>query len=310
MQLVPFGYCGRRLNYDGIAKAAPDNFIEAIDRSRFWLQIYRHLPFVMCDTHTHPPSMDKVSGFPYLTVDEFVEACNHIQPLLPDSAVLAGESACLRITRRLAAASDLEADGQEQLDSTIDTPDDHDEEAIIKSSQESSFVNVNYDVLLSPSYRVPVVYMTASPPLPLSHFFDLVVPHHFRDVMREVGVMGALSMTVIVDPVEAASPADFVLAGPSSDGFASILCTSLSHCRCDVCHAICRCPSPGLYACLARDCWSKRGPKCFEHRTAPCMIQVVYSSSLSSMASSSISIGASSSFPSSLSSLGRFTPAV
>ena len=44
MQLVPFGYRSRRLNYDGIAKQAPDNFIERFDRSRFWLQIYCHLP--------------------------------------------------------------------------------------------------------------------------------------------------------------------------------------------------------------------------------------------------------------------------
>jgi len=259
---------------------------------------------------TYPSAMDKVSDFPFLTVDEFVKACDHIQPLLPDSAVLTAESACLRITRRLAAASELNADCQEHLDPSLDTPEDHDEEAIIKVSQNDSFVTVHYDILLSPSYRVPVVYMTVSPPLPLSRFFDLVVPLHFRDVMREVGVMGALSMTVIVDPVEPASPADLVLAGPSLDGIAGILCTSLSHCRCHVCHTICGCPSPGLYACLARDCWSECWSECFEHRIAPCMIGVVYSSSLSSMASSSISIGASSSFPSSLSSLGRFTPAV
>ncbi|KAH0285919.1 hypothetical protein M436DRAFT_70211 [Aureobasidium namibiae CBS 147.97] len=139
--------------------------------------------------------MDKVSDFPFLTVDEFVKACDHIQPLLPDGAVPTAEFACLRITRRLAAASELNADCQEHLDPGLDTPEDHDEEAIIKSSQDDSFVTVHYDILLSPSYRVPVVYMTVSPPLPLSRFFDLVVPLHFRDVMREVGVMGALSMT-------------------------------------------------------------------------------------------------------------------
>jgi ubiquitin-like-conjugating enzyme ATG10 len=254
--------------------------------------------------------MDKVSEFPYLGVDEFVEACNHVQPLLLDSAVLAADSACLRITRRLAAASDINAGNQEHVGSHLETPEDLDEEAIVKYSQTDSFVTVHYDILLSPSYRVPVVYMTASPPVSLSQFFDLVVPHHFRDAMREVGVMGALSMTVIIDSAEPASPADLVLAGSSFDGIASILCTSLSHCRYDVCHSICRCPCPGLYASLAGNCWSKCRPQCVEHRIEPCMIEVFYSSSLSSMASSSMSIGASSSFPSSLSSLGRFTPAV
>jgi ubiquitin-like-conjugating enzyme ATG10 len=258
----------------------------------------------------NPSAMDKVSAFPYLTVDEFVKACNHAEPLLPDSAVLADDSACLRVTRRLPAALIVNADGQDHIDSEVETPEDHDEEAITKHSRDDSFVTVHYDILLSPSYRVPVVYMTASPPLPVSQFFNLVVPHHFRDAMRDVGVMGALSMTVIVFPAEPAPLADFVLAGPSFDGNASILCTSLSHRRGLVRYSICRRPCPGLYAALARNCWSKCRLECVEHRIAPCMIEVVYSSSLSSMASSSISIGASSSFPSSLSSLGRFTPAV
>ncbi|KAG9619953.1 hypothetical protein KCU64_g21989, partial [Aureobasidium melanogenum] len=139
--------------------------------------------------------MDKVSAFPFLTADEFIEACAHVQPLLSDSALLVDDSACLRVTRRLATALVVNADGQEHVDSHLETPEDHDEEAIIKHSQNASFVTVRYDILLSPSYRVPVVYMIASPPLPVSQFFDLVVPHHFRDAMRETGVMGALSMT-------------------------------------------------------------------------------------------------------------------
>ncbi|KAG9931141.1 hypothetical protein KCV05_g4493, partial [Aureobasidium melanogenum] len=139
--------------------------------------------------------MDEVSAFPFLTADEFIKACAHVQPLLSDSALLADDSACLRVTRRLAAALVVNADGQEHVDSHLETPEDHDEEAIIKHSQNASFVTVRYDILLSPSYRVPVVYMIASPPLPVSQFFDLVVPHHFRDAMRETGVMGALSMT-------------------------------------------------------------------------------------------------------------------
>lgn len=214
--------------------------------------------------------MDRVSAFPYLTAEEFIKACAHLQPLLSDSALLADDSACLRVTRRLDAALAVNADGQEHVDSHVETPEDHDEEAIVKHSQNASFVTVHYDILLSPSYRVPVVYMTASPPLPVSHFFDLVVPHHFRDAMHETGVMGALSMTVIVDPVEVVSPADFVLAGSSFDGDAGILCTPLPHCRHHVRYEVRRYSCPRLYASLAGDCWSKRGLECVEHRFAPC----------------------------------------
>lgn len=214
--------------------------------------------------------MDKVSAFPFLTADEFIEACAHVQPLLSDSALLVDDSACLRVTRRLATALVVNADGQEHVDSHLETPEDHDEEAIIKHSQNASFVTVRYDILLSPSYRVPVVYMIASPPLPVSQFFDLVVPHHFRDAMRETGVMGALSMTVIAGPVELISSADLVLAGPSSDGDAGILCTPLPHCRHHVRHEVRRHSCSRLYASLAGNCWSKRGLECVKRRFAPC----------------------------------------
>ncbi|KAG2165124.1 hypothetical protein JADG_004863 [Aureobasidium aubasidani] len=151
--------------------------------------------------------MKKVSAFPYLTEDEFVKACEEVQDRLPDSALFAGESPCLRITRRLASACVADADHQEQLETHVEAFEANDEEAIVKQPQSETVVTVQYDVLLSPSYRVPVVYMTASPPLPVSHFFDLVVPHHFQDAMRETGVMGALSMT---DHPSTGMPAYFV----------------------------------------------------------------------------------------------------
>ncbi|THW16613.1 hypothetical protein D6D17_03237 [Aureobasidium pullulans] len=136
-----------------------------------------------------------VSAFPYLTEDEFVKACEEVQDRLPDSALFAGESSCLRITRRLASACVADADHQEQLETHVEAFEADDEEAIVKQPQ-------------SETYRVPVVYMTASPPLPVSHFLDLVVPHHFQDAVRETGVMGALSMTVIAYAAEPASRAD------------------------------------------------------------------------------------------------------
>ncbi|KAI5196916.1 hypothetical protein E4T39_07592 [Aureobasidium subglaciale] len=143
--------------------------------------------------------MERVSTFPFVAVNEFIKACEHVQRVLPDSALLVGELPGLRVTRRLTAALLVEAeDDQESVDAPYyKSHEDDDEEAIIKQPRDGTLVTVRYDVLLSPSYRVPVVYMTASPPLPVSQFFNLVVPLHFQDAMRGVGVMGALSMTVI-----------------------------------------------------------------------------------------------------------------
>ncbi|KAI5199667.1 hypothetical protein E4T38_06886 [Aureobasidium subglaciale] len=155
--------------------------------------------------------MEKLSAFPSLAPDEFIEACEHVRRILPDSTLLVGDLPGLRITRRLAAALlVIEAEDDHE---PVDVPnresheDDVDEEAIIKQPQDETLVTVYYDILLSPSYRVPVVYMTTSPPLPASQFFNLVVPLHFQDAVRGVGVIGALSMT---DHPETGMPAYFV----------------------------------------------------------------------------------------------------
>jgi ubiquitin-like-conjugating enzyme ATG10 len=61
---------------------------------------------------------------------------------------------------------------------------------------------VRYDVVYSPSYQVPVLYLTfaeattgKSTPLPSAEeVYDMLVPRGFKTPMRDVGVMGALSM--------------------------------------------------------------------------------------------------------------------
>jgi ubiquitin-like-conjugating enzyme ATG10 len=168
--------------------------------------------------------MDVVSAFPFLTKGDFFKACEHVQRVLPNSVLLllADDSPCLRITRRfINEPVNPHADNNDDDDNNNnihdrDEDDDQEEEAVVKAPQsEQHVVTVQYDVLLSPSYRVPVVYMMASPPLPLSHFVDLVVPHHFQDAVRATGVMGALSMTVTANRASLHIHADSLPTGPS-----------------------------------------------------------------------------------------------
>ena len=61
---------------------------------------------------------------------------------------------------------------------------------------------VTYDILLSPSYRVPVLHFTVQdadglPVTDQSTIFTEVVPLDFRAQVESVGVIGGLSMTVI-----------------------------------------------------------------------------------------------------------------
>jgi ubiquitin-like-conjugating enzyme ATG10 len=62
---------------------------------------------------------------------------------------------------------------------------------------------VQYDVVYSPSYQVPVLYLTFAnpstnnksiPPPSADEIYSMLVPRGFKTPMRDVGVMGALSM--------------------------------------------------------------------------------------------------------------------
>ncbi|KAI7369564.1 hypothetical protein KC354_g1815 [Hortaea werneckii] len=59
---------------------------------------------------------------------------------------------------------------------------------------------VHYDIVYSPSYQVPVLYLSfpstnSSPLPPPDEIYDLLVPHPYRAQLQAVGPMSALSMT-------------------------------------------------------------------------------------------------------------------
>lgn len=79
-----------------------------------------------------------------------------------------------------------------------------DEEALPRqinhNSRQDSF-EINYDILLSPSYSVPVLYFLVRDSngrlvTGIENVYVLLVPEVYRNQMRDVGIMGGLSMAV------------------------------------------------------------------------------------------------------------------
>lgn len=62
-------------------------------------------------------------------------------------------------------------------------------------------LKVTYDILLSPSYRVPVLHFSVrdskgNPVVDQNTIFTEVVPPDFKSQVESVGVIGGISMTV------------------------------------------------------------------------------------------------------------------
>jgi ubiquitin-like-conjugating enzyme ATG10 len=117
----------------------------------------------------------------------------------------------MRITNRISIPTgqvmENGNDGRNESEDEIETEvEDEDPEALFVPPaavrrQDLDRV-VRYDVVYSPSYQVPVLYLTfanastsKSIPLPSANeIYDMLVPRGFKTPMRDVGVMGALSM--------------------------------------------------------------------------------------------------------------------
>jgi ubiquitin-like-conjugating enzyme ATG10 len=72
-------------------------------------------------------------------------------------------------------------------------------------------LNVEYDILLSPTYEVPVLYFAIrnagnhTGPEGLDAIYEHLVPSQFKSSLGEVGVLGGISVGVCI-PFSSTSP--------------------------------------------------------------------------------------------------------
>lgn len=150
-----------------------------------------------------------LSLFPHLSEPEFEQGCAFLlerfrQCEQKQEAWISVETICqhglkyLRITRALHCTNDAlqgceDGDGLDELD------DDGDDEVILKGVAPQAVIY--YDILLSPTYRVPVLYIRISDPLlrfppTMATLYEHLIPPHFKPETENVGIIGAITITV------------------------------------------------------------------------------------------------------------------
>lgn len=148
------------------------------------------------------------SVFPHLTGPEFIDACNRLIDRFRQHGcdqtqwqtvelIEYFETKYLRITKLLRNGSTLSEHGRHETNDD-EVKDEGDEEALFQPDQIPTLVN--YDIILSPSYRVPVLYITISEPLhryppTLNVLYDHLVPAQFKAQAQHVGMIGGVTIT-------------------------------------------------------------------------------------------------------------------
>ncbi|EPS27564.1 hypothetical protein POX_e06529 [Penicillium oxalicum] len=181
-----------------------------------------------------------LSAFPFLTPEEFNCACQKFAERARSCTVAQAEGKwsssnplSLKISKyvevqapasedadlhepskRLAPATftpaSLQAQAQAQNDEG-EEEEQEDSEALIRINVQP-ILQLDYDIVLSPTYRVPVLYFTLRwhnypGPVGLNAVYQYVVPEQYRQQLQSVGVMGGISFGY---HPESGTPAFFV----------------------------------------------------------------------------------------------------
>ncbi|KAJ6136002.1 hypothetical protein N7512_001162, partial [Penicillium capsulatum] len=125
----------------------------------------------------------------------------------------------VRITRYL----DLECGENVDADPPCPTLEDDDPEALVRIDVKPR-IQIDYDILLSSTYQVPVLYFVLRwhnhrGPVDLDAVYQYVVPEPYRKELQSVGIMGGISFGY--HPVSGV-PAFFVHPCNTADAMAQI----------------------------------------------------------------------------------------
>lgn len=165
-------------------------------------------PADLADTTEHMRSrIRKLASFPHLTDSQFDQACSALlkrfelqgccqKEWTAVERVSQNETTSLRISRPVALHPQVPDASVESEETELDEEDDEVAEVV-----SSSRAVIQYDVVLSPSYRVPVLYFSISDsqhryPPTMETLYSHVIPPAFRAQAEHVGVIGGITVTV------------------------------------------------------------------------------------------------------------------
>jgi ubiquitin-like-conjugating enzyme ATG10 len=153
-----------------------------------------------------------LSTFPHLITEEFEQACTDLRrrysrhsdkqgDWLSVETVQCADTTGLRITKELITnrgAVEAHADEPEPEQDGIE---DNDEEALQVVREPQAVIH--YDILLSPVYRVPVLYFSISDPHhryppTMATLYEHLIPTQFKAQTESGGVIGGISVQVSI----------------------------------------------------------------------------------------------------------------
>jgi len=152
--------------------------------------------------------MESIEAFPFMTALEFelaceainsrFDLCGHLQNDWSRVKVIKQDAVHLSITKMLHVTI---GEGHLEDVAAEDEVEEDDEEALQAPSNGARGLRIEYQIFLSPSYQVPVLYLVLEGrgdvvPSTIESLYDQVVPERFKSQVRSFGIIGGITMTV------------------------------------------------------------------------------------------------------------------
>jgi ubiquitin-like-conjugating enzyme ATG10 len=154
---------------------------------------------------------NSLPSFPQLTDSVFETACTNLNKTFLANAHKQASSwlslevidefgtKYLRITTPLHLVPSI----PDKSDHDVELEDDNDEELLVPSTLSHNQIRVIYDIFLSPTYRVPVLYFNISDPQhrypsTMTTLYEQLIPAQYKAQAESVGVIGGITITVSV----------------------------------------------------------------------------------------------------------------
>lgn len=150
--------------------------------------------------------MTPLSSYPYLSPKEFEDACAYLEskPHAQDQwlsveCIRLHDAVCLRVTKEFVVedpASNLTSVASELSDCENDEEDD---EALRLTLPAQALIH--YDITLSPTYRVPSLYVSIKDPYhrfppTMATLYQHIIPEAYQSQTKDYGVLGGITIAV------------------------------------------------------------------------------------------------------------------
>ncbi|EAT88904.1 hypothetical protein HBI56_038720 [Parastagonospora nodorum] len=147
-----------------------------------------------------------LSAFPHLTAEEFAQACSDLRRRYRERDSSRGDWQSVEIipstdTPYLRIAKELREDAKHDAGFHVDSEDDEveeDDDEVLNTPRKIPAL-IQYDILLSPVYQVPVLYFGISDlqhryPPTMTTLYEHLIPSQFKAQAENTGVMGGVTI--------------------------------------------------------------------------------------------------------------------